>query len=263
VTRPIPPARALRTNPDLDQLRRQAKELLEGFRSGSPAAVAEVSTYYRGADPATLALHDAQLVLARSYGLESWPKLKSRVQGGTVAQLVEAVRHGEITQVRARLAIRPELANMAVAHDDEHRVLHYAVLARSIEMVRALLEHGADPLTGIWPHRSATSPLQLAIDRGYDDIAAVMHDQERRRQRAAGPRLRSAKAGETLDDGQPCEDDKGGARTETPARVAMADAFQSGDEDRAIAILEADPTAIEVLVRPLHAAAARLRERVA
>jgi hypothetical protein len=28
-------------------------------------------------------LHDAQLVLARSYGFESWPKLKAAVDGVT------------------------------------------------------------------------------------------------------------------------------------------------------------------------------------
>ena len=70
-----PPARAMRENPDIDQLRRQAKELLEAYRAQAPEAVLEVGAHHRTATPDTFALHDAQFVLARSYGFESWPKL--------------------------------------------------------------------------------------------------------------------------------------------------------------------------------------------
>lgn len=45
--------------PDLDQLRHQAKDLLRALRRGDPSAK----------------LADAQLALARSYGLPSWPRL--------------------------------------------------------------------------------------------------------------------------------------------------------------------------------------------
>jgi hypothetical protein len=37
-----PPARAMRENPDLHQLKRQAKELVEAYRASLPDAVAEV-----------------------------------------------------------------------------------------------------------------------------------------------------------------------------------------------------------------------------
>jgi hypothetical protein len=73
------PTRAFREHTDLDQLKHQAKELLEAFRGGEAAAVSEVNAHYRGADATTFALHDAQLVLARAYGFESWPKLKAYV----------------------------------------------------------------------------------------------------------------------------------------------------------------------------------------
>ena len=74
-----PPARAMRENPDLDQLKRQARELLEAYRAGAPEARLEVAAHHRTATPATFALHDAQFVLARSYGFQSWPKLKAAV----------------------------------------------------------------------------------------------------------------------------------------------------------------------------------------
>src|SRR5207247_9749625 len=38
-----PPTRAMREKPDLDQLKRQAKELLEAYRASSPEALAEVT----------------------------------------------------------------------------------------------------------------------------------------------------------------------------------------------------------------------------
>src|SRR5215469_18218440 len=91
-----PPTRAMRENPDLDQIKRQAKELLEAYRSASPDAVAEVTAYHRSATPENFALHDAQFVLARSYGFESWPKLKAAVDGITAARLHEAVENGDV-----------------------------------------------------------------------------------------------------------------------------------------------------------------------
>jgi hypothetical protein len=76
----------------MDQLKRQAKELLAEFLAAEESAVAEVHRFYRDADAAKFALHDAQLVLARSYGFDSWPKLKAYVDGMTVKRLVEYLR---------------------------------------------------------------------------------------------------------------------------------------------------------------------------
>ncbi len=66
--------------PDFNQFKRQAKELRKAYRSGDANAVAEVQRHEQAADPAAFALHDAQRVLARSYGFPSWQKLKSYVQ---------------------------------------------------------------------------------------------------------------------------------------------------------------------------------------
>src|SRR5580704_4638662 len=97
------PARVMRENPDLDQLKRQAKELLEAYRASSPEAVAEVAAYHRSATRETFALHDAQFVLARSYGFESWPKLKAAVDGVTAAKLHEAAESGDLGTARELL----------------------------------------------------------------------------------------------------------------------------------------------------------------
>ena len=62
------PTRRMREPPDLEQLKRQAKDVLRGFAAGEAEAAAEVNAHYRVTDPSKFALHDAQLVSARSYG---------------------------------------------------------------------------------------------------------------------------------------------------------------------------------------------------
>ena len=181
------PTRVLREQPDLDQLKRQAKALLKGFRDGNNDAVTEVQIHYHGADAPTFALHDAQLVVARSYGFESWPKLKAYVDGVTVTRLADAVRAGDLRRVTAMLVVRPELVNMDLAENDERRALHFAVLDRSPEMVRLLMRSGADARKGIYPHRAATTALTIATERGYDEIVAIISDEERRRHERQPP----------------------------------------------------------------------------
>jgi ankyrin repeat protein len=206
------PTRQLREHPDLEQLKTQAKELLKAFRAGQADASAEVTALCRGADREKFALHDAQLVLARSYGFDSWPKLKAYVDGVTVQSLVEAVRAGDIARVRAMLEVRPELASLDLAENNEHRALHYAVVARSPEMVKLLMEYGADARQGIYPHRSATSPHTVAVERGYADIVVIIEQEEARR-----------------------------GVTATPALDQLARLSAGGEEERALAMLEADP----------------------
>ena len=234
------PTRALREHPDLNQLKRQAKELLAAFLAGEAEAVAEVKTHYHDADAASFALHDAQLVLARAYGFESWPKLKAFVDGVTVKRLADAVRAGDLARVRAMIEARPELVNTDMAENDEHRAIHYAVLARSAEMVRLLMEHGADARKGIYPRREATSALTLAAERGYEEIVATIREEEqRRRVKLNGPNA-------------------------TVAADDLTEAIRKGDEARALAMLESEPALVHSCDRkgwtPLHMAAAALNE---
>ena len=172
------PTRTLPDRPDLHQLRRQAKELCEGFVAGTADAVAEVNAHYGAADRSTFALHHAQLVLARSYGYDSWPKLKAFVDGATARHLIQSVRADDESAVRSILRVRPELVNLG----DEYTALHYAVLARMPAMVRVLMEFGGDPHRGIYPTQDATSPLAIASDRGYEEIEAILRTEEKRRE---------------------------------------------------------------------------------
>ena len=175
------PTRRMRKHPDLEQLKRQAKELLRSFVAGEAEAAAEVNAHYRLADSSKFALHDAQLVIARSYGFESWPKLKAYVDGVTVKRLADAIRADDLAQVRTMLQARPELADLPMSYGDEHRPIHHAVMKRSPEMVRLLMRHGANARQGIDPHRDATTAWTIAKERAYDEIVAIIEDEEQRR----------------------------------------------------------------------------------
>jgi ankyrin repeat protein len=166
-----PPTRAMRENPDIDQLKRQAKELLEAYRASAAEAVAEVTAYHGTADLETFALHDAQFVLARSYGFESWPKLKAAVDGVTAAKLHEAVESRDVNTVRDLLTRRPEIVDQGRGMSP----LNLAVQRRDLEMARLLLEFGGNPDAGIWPYRDATSPRVIARDRGYQEISEAIN----------------------------------------------------------------------------------------
>ena len=61
------PTRSLPERPDLDQLKRQAKELLHAAQGGDRTAVQRLG----GRSPIRLA--DAQFVIAREHGFASWP----------------------------------------------------------------------------------------------------------------------------------------------------------------------------------------------
>jgi hypothetical protein len=97
---PVSP-RLLPKHPSLEQLKKQARELLERFHADELAAVAEVRQFERNPDPSHFALNDARRVLARAYGFESWPKLKAFVDGATVARFTDAVNAGDMAQVRS------------------------------------------------------------------------------------------------------------------------------------------------------------------
>lgn len=71
-------SRRLPERPSVDQLRKQAKDLLRAWRDGDASVVERVHVHKPQAAEPVLA--DAQLVLAREYGFESWPKLVHHVQ---------------------------------------------------------------------------------------------------------------------------------------------------------------------------------------
>src|SRR5260370_24526248 len=74
----------LPVRPSLEQLQKQAKELLRQYRSGDGAAqkrfAAADSSKADSGDRRPVSLADAQFVLAREYGFDTWASLKGHIQ---------------------------------------------------------------------------------------------------------------------------------------------------------------------------------------
>lgn len=241
---PLPyPTRRLPAHPNLEQLRKQAKELLAEYRAGDPSAVREVHRFER-APEAEFALADAQRVLARAYGYESWPKLKAFVDGANISRLAEAVKSGDLALAGELLRARPELVGVDMAKDNEHRALHYAVLRRDPAMVRLLMQSGADARKGIFPHRDATSAYMLAKDREYQDVVAIIEEEEQRRRESLS-----------------CPN-----AAVSPLQDQINEAIRNGENASAIQLLEKDEALILACDRnggtPLHVAAAASNEEM-
>ncbi|WP_427890326.1 hypothetical protein ACQHIV_41975 [Kribbella sp. GL6] len=63
----------------LSQLRARAKELRKAVVKGRPDAIERVRAQHPAYDGAGFTLRDAQLTIAREYGLASWPELMEKV----------------------------------------------------------------------------------------------------------------------------------------------------------------------------------------
>jgi ankyrin repeat protein len=72
------PARELPARPDLEQYKKQAKDLLKAAKAGAPGALARMRKY--PLRRARLTLADAQFVIAREHGFESWPRFAKRIR---------------------------------------------------------------------------------------------------------------------------------------------------------------------------------------
>jgi hypothetical protein len=95
--------RHLPVRPDLEQLRHQAKDLLREIRRGEPAALADlIENHPEQVNPGSAKLADAQLALARSYGVPSWPRIV------LACRMIDAIWVDDIDTLRALLLKHPQ-----------------------------------------------------------------------------------------------------------------------------------------------------------
>jgi hypothetical protein len=137
------PVRHLPVRPDLDQLKRQAKQLLAGIRARTPEALDDLATFHsKRIDPDAAKLSDAQLVLARSYQVSSWNRL---VQA---CALVEAIWRDDVEAVRALVSGNPKLIHESVLVRDSNwgPPLSYAANLGRNRIIRLLYDLGARDL---------------------------------------------------------------------------------------------------------------------
>jgi ankyrin repeat protein len=177
------PSRSLPERPDLDQLRRQAKELKDSARAGDPTAVQRLSDL-------PLTLSSAQLVIAREHGFPSWPALHAHVEAH-LADLAERVElflrasvGGPIIRAATLLHEYPEIAaydfRTAIVLGDITRVRQF--LADDPELALRPGDRGWPPLLGVCSSRWHRDPnradgmlaiAQLLLDAGADPNTRV------------------------------------------------------------------------------------------
>ena len=212
------PAESLPPDASLKQLKNQAKDLQKAHKSGDPQVCPRIRANFpklsESSDDTILstrfALRDAQLVVAREYGYESWPRLRAALSEKLLPDFLAAVREDALERAGSLLRDFPEYANVRVkgsgwtldpvawlemCHkywgDNEERIqeftrdihtcapIHYCAVHRREQMAKLLLESGADPNAlgfegSNGPDDGYAVPLWLACWNGTDDTVAML-----------------------------------------------------------------------------------------
>ena len=179
-------SRRLPERPSLEQLRKQAKDLLHERRAaGRPATLSEV-----------------QLALARDYGFPSWPKLVHHVEAITVRGFVlrplirpselssgrrwklldetdvsadhvfamfVAARDGDVAEAKRLVRYQRGLATVEYNYTPP---IHFAVREGHLAITELLIEHGAD--LGYRSYPFSEPLLTFAEDRGHEEVAELL-----------------------------------------------------------------------------------------
>src|SRR5579871_225964 len=160
-------------HPDLEQLRRRAKELRDAAREGDVDAARRVARQLPGRATEAVTLSVAQLVVARELGFASWPQLKLAVDRRQPARSARVSAFiGASVDGREALAV-------ALLREDEvtgHADIFAAAVVGDVDSVRAALAH--DP----------ASARVLDVERGWSPLlyACYTHWHRWNPARAAG-----------------------------------------------------------------------------
>jgi hypothetical protein len=176
------PVKRLPSNPNLDHLKYQAKDLLKGHAARNPGAGQRIREFHprfgRATDAeifyAQLSLSDAQLTIAREYGFPSWARLKRhmekptlsdqldlphqrRIEDATFRRAVEFLDAGDVAGLRAHLNQHPNLVRQHVVFEGgnyfrnptllefvaENPVRHGTLPANIVQVAKVILDAGA------------------------------------------------------------------------------------------------------------------------
>lgn len=188
----------LPSRPSLEQYKKQAKDLVKAHQSGDSSAFQRIKEFHPrlGKLPdaeirnAHFTLADAQFVIAREHGFESWTKFKqaigdrSQTKPTPVVQLLQAISHGDVARVEAMLQEDKSLAKVWV-YDGEaggETLLHrhcsrwnVPVTEEHLQIARLLVRHGADVNALAWAsnQRKAT-PLMVHAWLGQTGLVKLL-----------------------------------------------------------------------------------------
>jgi hypothetical protein len=172
------PVRRLPSNPNLDHLKYQAKDLLKEHAARDAGAAQRIREFHphfsRATDAeifaARLKLSDAQLTIARESGFPSWPRLKKHVEKPTDLNLphqeriedpvfrraVDLIDAGDAAGLRVYLKQHPRLVHQHVAFEGwnyfhnptlvqfiaENPVRHGKLPANIVDVAKVILDAG-------------------------------------------------------------------------------------------------------------------------
>jgi len=175
-------SKQLPSNPNLEQLKKQAKSLLKRQQAADSEALTRIRENHprwknlsqekekEQVAASAFALADAQLVIASEYGFASWSKLQSYVKtleaasstAEAVASLRDAAGKGDLARLNALLDAHPELIDER-GGEGVRTPLHHAVFGNSEAAVKLLLERGANP--NIRCEGDNAYPLHFAVEK--------------------------------------------------------------------------------------------------
>lgn len=144
------------------------------------------------AGPAKATLSEAQLVIARLHGFESWPRFAKHVAArhqasSAVSQFesaADAIVTGDVASLEALIRRNPRLVRARSTRDHRATLLHYVAAnghegfrqrtpKNALEVARVLLEAGADAdaLADMYGHQCTT--MQMLVSSGHPHAAGV------------------------------------------------------------------------------------------
>jgi hypothetical protein len=146
----------LPARPSLEMQHKRAKELLRDAWASEATALARIRALHpKPPAPDALKLADAQLVIARGYGFESWAALKRKIESLTatpVEQFLIALRAGEVERVRTLLGEHAEVRAAVNAPIGDFNSRPASMAKKNLPLLDVLLAHGADlNLKSAWP----------------------------------------------------------------------------------------------------------------
>ena len=120
--------RQLPARPNLEQYKKQAKELVKAWKAGDRATFARIREHHprlsTGSDAdlqrATFTLADAQFVIAREHAFDSWPKFTSHIEAVGSRPPVDEVR-----RLAQRATIDGDAATLDALLRDHRQLLRF------------------------------------------------------------------------------------------------------------------------------------------
>ena len=190
----ITDVQSLPPHPNLEQYRKQAKDLLKAWKSRDVEAVERVRKFHPRKGEPSFGLAGAQLTVAREHGFESWPKFARHVESLARAaspvsqfeQAADAIAEGDLAMLDRLLLENPTLIRARSTRAHRGTLLHY-IGANGLEdyrqktppnapdILRLLLRSGAEVNAEAHMYRGDTA-LELVATSIHPLVAGVQQE---------------------------------------------------------------------------------------